>query len=202
MLTFIKGILAEKNPTYVTVEVNGVGFGIFISLSNFDKLGDIGSEVKLLTHLHVKEDSLTLYGFLTVEERSLFEMLIEVSGIGPRTALGILSGTTVSDFYNFVLNKNYTRLTSLPGIGKKTAERLVLELYDKISKINLKSAPDQKSSQGNYEIRNEAIQALCSLGFSKPIAEKSVSGVLMTTSSSTLSLEDLIKRALKTVAGN
>jgi holliday junction DNA helicase RuvA len=202
MLTFIKGILAEKNPTHVTVEVNGVGFGIFIPLSNFDKLGEIGSEVKLLTHLHVKEDSLTLYGFLTAEERSLFEILIEVSGIGPRTALGILSGTTVSDFYNFVLNKNYTRLTSLPGIGKKTAERLVLELFDKISKLNLKSAPDQKSSASNYEIRNEAIHALCSLGFSKPVAEKSVSGILMTNTSSTISLEDLIKRALKSAAGN
>ena len=202
MLTFIKGILAEKNPTHVTVEVNGVGFGIFVPLSNFDKLGEIGSEVKLLTHLHVKEDSLTLYGFLTAEERSLFEMLIEVSGIGPRTALGILSGTTVNDFHNVVLNKNYTRLTTLPGIGKKTAERLVLELYDKISKSNLKSAPDQKSSSGNYEIRHEAIQALCSLGFSKPVAEKSVNGILMTTSSSTMSLEDLIKKALKTAAGN
>jgi holliday junction DNA helicase RuvA len=202
MLTFIKGILAEKNPTHVTLEVNGVGFGIFVPLSNFDKLGEIGSEVKLLTHLHVKEDSLTLYGFLTSEERSLFEMLIEVSGIGPRTALGILSGTTVGDFHNVVLNKNYTRLTSLPGIGKKTAERLVLELFDKISKSNLKSAPDQKSSSGNYEIRSEAIQALCSLGFSKPVAEKSVNGILMTNASAVISLEELIKRALKSASGN
>jgi holliday junction DNA helicase RuvA len=202
MISFIKGILAEKNPTHITIEVNGVGFGVFIPLSNFDKLGEIGSEVKLLTHLHVKEDSLTLYGFLTVEERSLFEMLIDVSGIGPRTALGILSGTTVSDFQNFVLNKNYTRLTALPGIGKKTAERLVLELFDKISKSGFKSAPDQKNNAGNYQLRQEAIQALCSLGFSKPVAEKSVNGILMTTPSSAMSIEDLIKRALKSAAGN
>jgi len=203
MITFIKGILAEKNPTHVTIEVGGVGFGIFIPLSSFDKLGEIGSEVKLLTHLNVKEDSLTLYGFKSHEERTLFQMLIEVSGIGPRTAIGILSGTTASDFYNLVMNKNYTRLTAIPGIGKKTAERLVLELYDKISKSNLKSAPDQKSVSGNYEVRNEAIQALCSLGFSKPVAEKSVNGILMTSpSAAAMTVEELIKRALKTAAGN
>jgi Holliday junction DNA helicase RuvA len=202
MISFIKGILAEKNPTYIIIDVNGIGFHIFIPLSNFDKLVEIGSEIKIFTHLHVKEDSLTLYGFLYLEELYLFQILIEVSGIGPRTAIGILSGTTVNDFYNLIINKNYARLTAIPGIGKKTAERLVLELYDKVSKNMLKTLSDTKSNSGNFEIRSEAVQALCSLGFSRPVAEKSVANILMTNPSPEISLEELIKQALKSVAGN
>jgi Holliday junction DNA helicase RuvA len=202
MISFIKGILAEKNPTHIIIDVNGIGFGIFIPFSNFDKIGEIGSEIKIFTHLHVKEDSLTLYGFLYLEELSLFQMLIEVSGIGPRTAIGILSGTTVNDFYNLISNKNYTRLTAIPGIGKKTAERLVLELYDKVSKNIIKTLPDTKSSGGKFELRSEAVQALCSLGFSRPVAEKSVANILMTNPSQEISLEELIKQALKSAAWN
>jgi Holliday junction DNA helicase RuvA len=202
MISFIKGILAEKNPTHIIVDVNGVGFGIFIPFSNFDKLGETGSEIKVFTHLNVKEDSLTLFGFLYLEELQLFQMLIEVSGIGPRTAIGILSGTTVNDFYSLVINKNYTRLTAIPGIGKKTAERLVLELYDKVSKSMLKTPADIKNSVSNFELRSEAVQALCSLGFSRPIAEKSVANILMAQSSPEISLEELIKQALKSAAGN
>jgi|TergutMp193P3_1026864.scaffolds.fasta_scaffold163454_2 Holliday junction DNA helicase RuvA len=202
MISFIKGTLAEKNPTHIIVEVNGIGFGIFIPFSNFDKIGEIGSEIKIFTHLHVKEDSLTLYGFLYLEELTLFQMLIEVSGIGPRTALGILSGTTVNDFYNLISNKNYISLTAIPGIGKKTAERLVLELYDKVSKNIFKTLPDTKSSGGKFELRSEAVQALCSLGFSRPVAEKSVANILMTNPSQEISLEELIKQALKSAAGN
>lgn len=200
MISVIKGILIEKNPTYVIIDVHGIGFGVFIPFSSFDKIGNLGSEITLLTHLNVKEDSLTLYGFLTPEEKSLFEMLIDVSGIGPRTAIGIISGTTAADFKNLIINKNYTRLTAIPGIGKKTAERLVLELFDKISKSNFKTGTDKTSD--NYELRNEAVQALCSLGFSKPVAEKNINSVLMTTHSPTLSLEELIKRALKTATSN
>jgi len=202
MISFIKGILAEKNPTHIIIEVNGVGFGIFIPFSNFEKLGEVGSEIKVFTHLHVKEDSLTLYGFLYAEELTLFRMLIEVSGIGPRTAIGILSGTTVNEFYNLISNKNYMQLTAIPGIGKKTAERLVLELHDKVSKTVLKTLSDTQSSDSKIEIRSEAVQALCSLGFSRPIAERSVANILMTNPSPEISLEELIKQALKSAAGN
>jgi len=201
MISFLRGVLTDKTPTHVTIDVHGVGFGVFIPLSSYDKIGETGSEITLLTYLNVKEDSLTLYGFLTGEERSLFEMLIDVSGIGPRTAIGIISGTTANDFKNLIINKNYTRLTAIPGIGKKTAERLVLELFDKISKSNFKSSHSEKASD-NYELRNQAIQALCSLGFSKPVAEKSINGILMTTHLPSISLEELIKRALKSAAGN
>ncbi len=201
MIFFIKGILIEKNPTFVIIDVHGVGFGIYIPLSSFDKIGNIGEEVKLLTHLNVKEDSLTLYGFYTLEEKILFEMLIEVSGIGPRTAIGILSGISVSEFRSLILNKNHARLTAIPGIGKKTAERLVLELYDKISKNSFKSASDISTQTTNQELRVEAIQALCSLGFSRPIAEKSVNVTLMSESTG-ITLEELIKKALKTASGN
>ena len=202
MISFIKGILTDKNPTYIVIEVNGVGFGVFIPFSNFEKLGEVGSEIKIFTHLHVKEDSFTLYGFLYLEERSLFQMLIEVSGIGPRTAIGIISGTTVNDFYNLIINRNHTRLTAIPGIGKKTAERLVLELYDKVSKNIIKTSSDTKSTNSSFELRSEAVQALCSLGFSRQVAEKSVANILMTTSLLDISLEELIKQALKSAAGN
>jgi len=202
MISFIKGILAEKNPTFIIIEVNGIGFHIFIPFSTFEKLAEIGSEIKILTHMHVKEDSITLYGFLYPEELSLFQMLIEVSGIGPRTAIGIISGTTVNDFHNLILNKNYSRLTTIPNIGKKTAERLVLELHDKVSKNMLKTSSDTKSSGSNFEIRSEAVQALCSLGFSRQVAEKSVANILMTNPSPTISLEELIKQSLKSAAGN
>jgi len=201
MISFIKGILIEKNPTFVIIDVQGVGFGIYIPLSSFDKIGNIGEEVKLFTHLNVKEDSLTLYGFFTSEEKVLFEMLIEVSGIGPRTAIGILSGISVNEFRTLILNKNYARLTTIPGIGKKTAERLVLELYDKISKSSFKTTSETSTQITNQELRVEAIQALCSLGFSKPIAEKSVNNTLM-SESNTITLEELIKKALKTASGN
>lgn len=201
MISFIKGILIEKSPTYAVIDVNGVGFGIYIPLSTFDKIDDVGKEVKLLTHLNVKEDSLTLYGFYSLEEKILFEMLIDVSGIGPRTAIGILSGISAIELKNLILNKNYSRLTSIPGIGKKTAERLVLELYDKISKTSFNASPETTFQATDQDIRSNAIQALCSLGFTRPIAEKSVNSILMSENSS-ITLEELIKRALKSATGN
>jgi Holliday junction DNA helicase RuvA len=197
MLSYIEGLLTEKNPTQITIDINGIGFSINIPISSYDKLSNTGSKVKLLTYLYVREDALTLYGFVTFQERELFELLLSISGIGPRTAIGILSGISVDEFREYILNKNYNALTLIPGIGKKTAERLVLELYDKISRTDYtRTSPSQIIDQ-SIEIKNQAIQALCSLGFTRAIAEKSISTAILNVSDK-LPLEELIKQALKT----
>jgi Holliday junction DNA helicase RuvA len=194
MLSYLKGILVEKRPTEIVVDINGIGFLLIIPISSYDKLGDTGSEIKILTYLHVREDALILFGFATAPERDLFEILLSVSGIGPKMAIGILSSISVDEFRIFILNRNYAALTTINGIGKKTAERLVLELFDKL----LKSKPAQigQPIDKNYEIKNQAIQALCSLGFTRTIAEKAVSTAILETHE-TLPVEDLIKKALK-----
>jgi holliday junction DNA helicase RuvA len=194
MLSYLKGILTEKKPTEIVIDINGIGFQIFIPVSSYDKLGDVGAETKILTHLHVREDAITLFGFVTIQERELFELLLSISGIGPKMAIGILSSITVDEFRNSIINRNYTALTAINGIGKKTAERLVLELFDKISKS--KSAQTGLSTDSNYEIKNQAIQALCSLGFSRNVAEKSVASVIL-DSNQNLSVEEMIRKALK-----
>jgi holliday junction DNA helicase RuvA len=195
MLSYIEGTLTEKNPTQITIDINGMGFLIHIPISSFEKIGEPGSKVKILTYLYVREDALLLYGFVTPAEKELFELLLGISGIGPRSAIGILSGISVDEFRNYILNKNYNALTLIPGIGKKTAERLVLELYDKLSRTEFKSSTSQVTPQIT-EIKNQAIQALCSLGFSRSIAEKSISTVIL-DSGNKLSVEDMIKQALK-----
>jgi holliday junction DNA helicase RuvA len=194
MLSYLKGILKEKKPTEIVIDINGIGFQIFIPVSSYDKLGDVGTEAKILTHLHVREDAMILFGFVTMQERELFELLLSISGIGPKMAIGILSSISVDEFRNSIINRNYTTLTAINGIGKKTAERLVLELFDKISKS--KSAQTGLSADSNYEIKNQAIQALCSLGFTRNIAEKSVASVIL-DSNQNLSVEELIRKALK-----
>ena len=199
MLSYLKGKLAEKNPTNITIDINGIGFNIIIPISSYDRLGNLGEDAEILTYLHVREDALILFGFVTREEKELFEMLLSVSGIGPKLAIGILSGVSVDEFKNYIYNKNLSALTSISGIGKKTAERLVVELFDKVSKqIVLKETRPAQITE-NYEIRNQAVQALCTLGYARNLAEKSVSSVLFAASES-LALEEIIKRALKIIS--
>jgi holliday junction DNA helicase RuvA len=195
MLSYLKGVLSEKKPTELVIDINGIGFSVFIPVSSFDRVGEVGSEVKILTYLHVREDALILFGFATPQERELFEMLISVSGIGPRTAIGILSSISVEEFRNYIVNRNHPALTTINGIGKKTAERLVLELFDKISKSKI-TVQTGLPVESNYEIKTHAVQALCSLGFSRSIAEKSVTSAILDTKDS-VSVEELIKKALK-----
>ena len=133
MIAFLKGKLAEALPTQVTVDVNGVGYQVFVPLSTFDGLGQIGAEVMVLTHFHVRENDQALYGFATGEERDLFRLLIgRVSGVGPKVALGVLSGMAVSEFKAAVVREDIGALSQIKGLGKKTAERIVLELKDKV----------------------------------------------------------------------
>src|SRR5574342_491050 len=130
MIARISGSLLEKSPTRVLVEVSGIGYEILIPLSTFDKLGALGENASLYTHLHVREDALQLFGFATAAEKQLFQYLLSVTGIGPKVAQSILSGCSVETFCRYIAQNEIAALTSIPGIGKKTAERLVLELRD------------------------------------------------------------------------
>ncbi|MBN1503471.1 MAG: Holliday junction branch migration protein RuvA, partial [Candidatus Eisenbacteria bacterium] len=135
MIFMLKGTIVEKAPTRVVLDVEGVGYGVNIPLSTYEKLGEVGSTARLLTRLHVKEDALDLYGFATTEEKQLFDLLVLVSGIGPRLALGVLSGSKVDFVAQAIASGNTGMLTTISGVGKKLAERIVVELKDKVGML-------------------------------------------------------------------
>jgi Holliday junction DNA helicase RuvA len=197
MISYLQGRLAEKSPTEVTVDVNGVAYAVHIPLSTFEVLGEIGSEVKILTHLHFREDAMQLYGFATPAERDLFKLLISISGIGPRMAQGILSGVSVNELKSFIVQGNFNALMSIPGVGKKTAERLVIELRDKVGKLPTLGREAPATEDKTAAIRSEALLALTSLGYARATAEKAIRSVLQESNGSGLSVEELIKRALR-----
>ena len=197
MIASLIGYLKVKNPTEVLVDVNGVGYAVLIPLSTFEKLGDIDTRVTLFTHLHVREDAMQLYGFATQEERTAFKLLISVNGIGPKIAQGILSGISVADLKQHVTGGNLSALTSIPGVGRKTAERLVMELRDKVVRIEVSAQGVPLRSEGEEAIRQEALLALTSLGYNRPAAEKALRQVLTEAKGVKLSLQDLIKKALR-----
>jgi Holliday junction DNA helicase RuvA len=198
MISFLNGKLVDALPTQVTVDVNGVGYDVLIPLSSFDKLPQPGGEVKLLTHLAVREDAHVLYGFMTAPERELFRMLINtVSGIGPKIALNVLSGMNPVAFRGAVASGDVKSLSQISGVGKKTAERIVVELRDKIgaagtweasSAARTLSASDQKI--------NDAVLALMALGFKQPEAHESVRAAQVMLGEQA-SVEALVRAALK-----
>jgi Holliday junction DNA helicase RuvA len=196
MIGSLTGILKIKSPTEVLLDVNGVGYTVIIPLSTFEKLGELGTRITLLTHLHVREDAMQLYGFGTEQERNLFRLMISVSGIGPKIAQGILSGISVTDLQQYIAKSNLSALTAIPGVGKKTAERLVVELRDKVGKIAA-TAENLPASEDRREMREEALLALTSLGYNRPVAEKALRLVLVEANGKELSLQDLIKKALR-----
>jgi len=172
VIAYLQGKLVEKNPTQLILDVNGIGYSVKIPLSSYDKLGDEGSLTRILTYQYVREDALQLYGFATEAEKELFELLISVSGVGPKMALGILSCISVEDFQNSVACEDLDMLTSISGVGKKTAQRLIVELKEK------------------------AVKALVSLGFNKLKAREAVQKAQEETKE-TLALEDLIKKSFR-----
>ncbi|MCH7673912.1 Holliday junction branch migration protein RuvA [candidate division KSB1 bacterium] len=196
MIAQLEGILSEKTPTQVIVDVRGVGYDVLIPISTFDKLGEVGSKAKLLTYLHVRQDTLQLFGFSTLKEKGMFAHLISVAGIGPKLALGILSGRTVEDLSRSIVNSDVANLTQLSGVGKKTAQRIVLELRDKLAKKMTESqlaiASGEPSANGKLE---EATLALVSLGHNRNTAENALLKVL--GAEPDLALDELIKRALQ-----
>jgi Holliday junction DNA helicase RuvA len=196
MISYLKGILAKKSPTEIIVDVVGVGYSVNISLSTYEQLPELNSEVLILTHHHIREDAQLLYGFSSDTEREMFRMLIGVSGIGPKMAQTILSGIRPDELVRTISLSAISSLTAIPGVGKKTAERMVLELKDKVAKMEGSEKIIDLPNSG-ASIRTEALTALISLGFSREKAEQSLRGVLHETNGKTISVEELIKRALQ-----
>jgi len=194
MITFLKGKLVEKQPTHIAIDVEGVGYEINIPLSTFDRLPDIDEPVKLLTHLYVREDTHRLYGFMAEQERELFRMLLSISGIGPRMGLAILSGGPVERFKAAVAGGDAGLLTAIPGIGRKTAERIILELKEKLGGLGelVAGRGETKAAKG----QGDAISALVSLGYKKQASREAVRKVLASAEEE-LSVEQLIRQALK-----
>ena len=201
MITFLAGKLAAALPTQAIVDVNGVGYEVLIPLSSYDRLPVIGQPVHVLTHLHVREDAQILYGFMSTAERDLFRLLVNnVSGIGPKLALAVLSGMSVANFKNAVVNNDVALLSKISGLGKKTAERIVLELKDKLGvaaaweAASAAHAPSAQEGQAN-----EAVLALIALGYKQVDAHKAVRD-LQATQPELKSAEELVKQALKRIA--
>jgi len=193
MIASISGKLIRKSPTWIVVESGGIGFHISIPVSSYDAFGETGRDIRVLTHLHVREDALQLFGFASEAERRLFLLLISVSGIGPKLAQGILSGIAVGDFEQAVRGNDLEALTKVPGIGKKTAERLVLELKEKIGEAITPAGQPAPSDRSPME--DEAVLALVSLGYRRVQAQEAVRKALKEEGS--LSLEETLRRALK-----
>ena len=195
MIVKLAGKLLDKQAPCALIDVNGVGYEINVSLMTFVDLPCLGSDVEMHTHLVVREDSHTLYGFLTVHERSLFKDLIKVNGVGPKMALGMLSGMTVDEFARAILNRDVSSLVKLPGVGKKTAERLVIEMKDAIDGVGLSGATENTITKS--DIRLEAESGLLSLGYKAQDITKILNNLDYKNASSS---EDIIKMALQSIA--
>lgn len=195
MIAQLRGILLLKSSTEIVVDCNGVGYSAFVSINTSDNLPGQGEEVQIYTLLIPKEDALQLYAFSTIAEREAFKQLISISGIGPKTSLGILSSVSVESLQEYILSGNLVALAKLPGIGKKTAERIVLELRDKILKLG--EFVPQTTDTKQRLIKQEAVSALITLGYSQSIAEKAVRKVLSEDETKDISAEKLIKKALR-----
>ncbi len=192
MISYIRGKLIDKNPAFLIVESNGIGYKILITLSSFNTLGNIGEDICILTYLHHREDSVRLFGFVAEEEREIFKMILSVSGIGPKIAQSMLSGIPFEEFKHAVYNNDIKTLTSAPGIGKKTAERLVLELKGKISRILSEKGGTEAAA--SIPANRDAVLALISLGFNEAKANREVQKIYEKNPSA--SVEQIIRKAL------
>jgi len=197
MIGQIRGIILEKQPPQLLVDVHGVGYEIDAPMSTFYQLPEAGQEVTLFTHFVVREDAQHLYGFYSRDERSLFRTLLKVNGVGPRLALTILSSTTPEEFVRCVLNNDTASLVRLPGVGKKTAERLVIEMRDRLSDwyagIPAEGAAMMKQDNQRHHVLQDAISALVSLGYKQPEANRAVTRIDDGAATS----QELIRRALR-----
>ncbi len=200
MITFLDGKLITALPTQAIVDVGGVGYEVFIPLSSYDKLPAAGQGIRILTHLHVREDAQILYGFMTAAERDLFRLLVNnVSGIGPKLALAVLSGMSVNNFKAAVVNSDVASLSKISGLGKKTAERIVLELKDKLGVAAAwEAASAMHAPTPEQEQANEAVLALIALGYKQIDAHKTVRE--LQEKGEAKPAEELVKLALKRMA--
>lgn len=199
MFAYIKGSLEQKSNNYVVIDVGGIGYKIFMATKAIEALGEIGEIVKVHTHYYVREDNISLYGFNTNEELRMFELLLQVSGIGAKSAIAMLSEISPSSFALAVISDDISQLVKIPGIGKKTAARIVLELKDKLkTEESITKTEGVKLSITNEEETSEAIAALQVLGYTKREIEKALENV----DTKNLQLEEIIKQGLKKLARN
>ena len=197
MINYLKGTITRKSPTKIVLDVNGVGFDIQVTINCSNQIGLIGKKTSILTYLHVREDNLQLFGFISNEERELFLHLISTSGIGPKKALAILSSTNVEDLQKYIVEEDLTALTSLSGVGRRTAQRLIVDLKEKLSLISITDQiVPSEIIQEKRTLIEEAVMALVSLGYNKNIAFEKVKAIVEKESNIN-KLEDLIKQALR-----
>jgi len=199
LIAHLKGTLIVKEPSSVVIDVGGVGYEVTIPLSTFYDLGDVGAESSLIIHTHVREEALQLFGFRTSPEKELFLRLTSVSGIGPKLAIAILSGLPAADLISAISGNNLAKLTAIPGVGRKTAERLVVELRDKVGSIRAvaesASTAGARGAAPEQAVYDDTVAALIGLGYAKPLAERAVSTVLGEEGEKTI--EAVLRRALK-----
>jgi len=194
VIAHISGKLAQKQPGEVVIDVGGVGYLIFIPLNVFYRLPDLGTPISLQIHTHVREDALQLFGFYDLAEKQVFLLLTGVSGIGPRLALNILSGIPAEELVQALRNGDQLRLVSIPGVGKKTAERMIVELKDKFATFTPVTIDSTAKPEASSQKMHDAVSALINLGYKKPEIEKTVRDVLK---NETLSLEDVLRETLQ-----
>ncbi|WP_109833091.1 Holliday junction branch migration protein RuvA [Reichenbachiella versicolor] len=195
MISYLAGKFEAMDPTHVIIDVNGVGYHVNISLITYGQVKEL-KEGRLYTHFHVKEDAHTLYGFFEESERKRFRQLTSISGVGPSTGIMILSSLTPEEIHSAIINSDVKTISSVKGIGQKTAQRIILELKDKMSKEELEAGNPIISLVANNTLKTEALAALTTLGIAKATAEKSIDQIIKQNGPE-ISLEDLIKFALK-----
>jgi holliday junction DNA helicase RuvA len=201
MIARLSGILIEKSVTQCVVDVNGAGYRVVVPLTTFYELPDVGQPVVIHIHTHVREDAIHLYGFHAQEEREVFQMMISVSGIGPKLAVNILSGIAAGELVRAVTEEDLKRLTGIPGVGKKTAERMILELKDKAAKLGRETSPGGTVAvKTGAQVQDDALSALVNLGY-KGSAVKEVVDRIMREAPEPPSLDRLLKQALRVLGG-
>lgn len=197
MIAQLRGILVSKTPTEVVVDCGGVGYLAAISMATSGQLPEPGERVTILTLMVVREDAMQLFGFGNETERDIFKLLTSISGIGPKIALGILSSIPLADLREVIASSNLAYLQKLPGVGKKTAERILVELRDKIGSIQLLPADESTTTSTQLDIRQEAVAALIALGYTRQVAEKAIRQVLAAEPGTIFSVDALIRKALR-----
>jgi len=204
MIAYLSGTLLSKQPTAAIVDVGGVGYEVVIPVSTFYELGEVGSPVQLRIYTHVREDTLQLYGFNTARERELFLQLISVNGVGPGLAIKLLSGMNADEMIASIRTNNLVRLVAIPGVGRKTAERLVVDLRDKIAELSSPALEEEFAAKASARaptsedaIRTDSISALANLGYQKSAAEKAVKSAI--DEGGELSVESILRRSLRSL---
>jgi Holliday junction DNA helicase RuvA len=196
MISALRGTLLEKHPNRIILDVAGVGYDVQVPLSTFYAIGDAGGDVALRVRMHVREDAISLYGFLTTLELDLFDRLIAINGIGPKVALAVLSGIEAGELVRAVRGQDVARLTRIPGVGKKTAERIGLELKDKLPST---VPAGEAETGGSGDLRDDVISALVNLGYQRAAAEKAVNAQVKKAAAG--SFEDVLRGALRGMMG-